>query len=71
MRCAKSKLATGPEDLPPVHQKTPLLNALQAITTGSSDRSLAEDPALHNGQAAKVRLLIEALHAFKIGRAHV
>jgi tetratricopeptide (TPR) repeat protein len=39
------------------------LTALQAITAGSRDRSLAEDPALHYSAAAEVLLLIEALEA--------
>ncbi len=37
------------------------LKALQAITAGSRDRSLAEDPGLSYEQAAEVLLLIEAL----------
>ena len=37
--------------------------ALQAITAGSRDRSLAEDPGLSYDQAAEVLLLIEALEA--------
>ena len=41
----------------------PFLIALQAITAGSRDRSLAEDPGLHYAQAAEVLLLIEALEA--------
>jgi tetratricopeptide (TPR) repeat protein len=41
----------------------PYLTALQAITAGSRDRSLAEDPALDYTQAAEVLLLIEALEA--------
>jgi tetratricopeptide (TPR) repeat protein len=41
----------------------PFLTALQAITTGSRDRSLAEDPVLSYDQAAEVLLLIEALEA--------
>jgi tetratricopeptide (TPR) repeat protein len=41
----------------------PFLTALQAITAGSRDRSLAEDPALHYSAAAEVLLLIEALEA--------
>jgi tetratricopeptide (TPR) repeat protein len=41
----------------------PFLSALQAITTGSRDRSLAEDPALDYYEAAEVLLLIEALEA--------
>jgi hypothetical protein len=39
------------------------LTALQAITAGSRDRSLAEDPGLSYEQAAEVLLLIEALEA--------
>jgi tetratricopeptide (TPR) repeat protein len=39
------------------------LTALQAITAGSRDRSLAEDPGLSYDQAAEVLLLIEALEA--------
>jgi len=41
----------------------PFLTALQAITAGSRDRSLAEDPDLSYDQAAEVVLLIEALEA--------
>jgi tetratricopeptide (TPR) repeat protein len=41
----------------------PFLTALQAITAGSRDRSLAEDPGLSYDQAAEVLLLIEALGA--------
>jgi len=41
----------------------PFLTALQAITAGSRDRSLADDPDLHYSQAAEVLLLIEALEA--------
>jgi tetratricopeptide (TPR) repeat protein len=41
----------------------PFLTALQAITTGSRDRTLAEDPGLSYDQAAEVLLLIEALEA--------
>jgi tetratricopeptide (TPR) repeat protein len=41
----------------------PFLTALQAITAGSRDRSLAEDPGISYGQAAEVLLLIEALEA--------
>jgi tetratricopeptide (TPR) repeat protein len=41
----------------------PFLTALQAITAGSLDRSLAEDPALDYDEAAEVLLLIEALEA--------
>jgi tetratricopeptide (TPR) repeat protein len=39
----------------------PFLTALQAITAGSRDRSLAEDPGLSYDQAAEVLLLIEVL----------
>jgi tetratricopeptide (TPR) repeat protein len=41
----------------------PFLTALQAITAGSCDRTLAEDPGLSYDQAAEVLLLIEALEA--------
>ncbi|MFM9102134.1 MAG: hypothetical protein ACKOPS_12735, partial [Cyanobium sp.] len=41
----------------------PFLTALQAITAGSRDRSLADDPGLHYTEAAEVVLLIEALEA--------
>jgi tetratricopeptide (TPR) repeat protein len=41
----------------------PFLKALQAITAGSRDRSLVEEPALDYDQAAEVLLLIEALEA--------
>jgi tetratricopeptide (TPR) repeat protein len=41
----------------------PFLTTLQAITAGSRDRSLAEDPALDFDEAAEVLLLIEALEA--------
>ena len=41
----------------------PFLRALQAITAGSRDHTLADDPALHYSQAAEVLLLIEALEA--------
>jgi tetratricopeptide (TPR) repeat protein len=41
----------------------PFLTALQAITAGSRDRSLADDPDLDYSQAAEVLLLIEALEA--------
>jgi tetratricopeptide (TPR) repeat protein len=39
----------------------PFLTALQAITAGNRDRSLAEDPGLDHTEAAEVALLIEAL----------
>ena len=45
----------------------PYLTALQAITAGSRDRSLADDPGLSYDQAAEVLLLIEALEA-EVGR---
>jgi tetratricopeptide (TPR) repeat protein len=41
----------------------PFLTALHAITAGSRDRCLAEDPALDYDDAAEVLLLIEALEA--------
>jgi tetratricopeptide (TPR) repeat protein len=41
----------------------PFLTALQGITAGSRDRSLAEDPGLSYDEAAEVLLLIEALEA--------
>jgi tetratricopeptide (TPR) repeat protein len=41
----------------------PFLTVLQAITAGSRDRSLADDPSLNYYQAAEVVLLIEALEA--------
>jgi hypothetical protein len=41
----------------------PFLRALQAITAGSRDHTLADDPALHYSQAAEVLLLIEELEA--------
>jgi tetratricopeptide (TPR) repeat protein len=41
----------------------PFITALHAITAGSRDRSLAEDPALDYDDAAEVLLLIEALEA--------
>jgi tetratricopeptide (TPR) repeat protein len=41
----------------------PFLTALQAITAGSRDRSLADDPAMDYDEAAEVLLLIEALVA--------
>lgn len=41
----------------------PFFTALQAITAGSRDRCLAEDPGLSYDQAAEVLLLIEALEA--------
>ena len=41
----------------------PFLRALQAITAGSRERSLAEDPGLSYDQASEVLLLIEALEA--------
>jgi Tfp pilus assembly protein PilF len=48
---------------PDFANELPFLIALQAITAGSRDRSLAEDPGLHYAQAAEVMLLIEALEA--------
>jgi tetratricopeptide (TPR) repeat protein len=46
---------------PDFANQLPFLTALQAITTGSRDRSLAEDPALNYKEAAEVLLLIEAM----------
>jgi tetratricopeptide (TPR) repeat protein len=48
---------------PDFANQLPFLTALQAITTSSRDRSLAEDPGLSYDQAAEVLLLIEALEA--------
>ena len=48
---------------PDFANQLPFLIALQAITAGSRDRSLAEDPGLSFDQAAEVLLLIEALEA--------
>lgn len=39
----------------------PFLRALQAITAGSRDRALADDPELYFTSAAEVLLLIETL----------
>ncbi|MFM9104327.1 MAG: tetratricopeptide repeat protein, partial [Cyanobium sp.] len=47
----------------------PLLTALQAITAGSRDRSLAAAPGLDHTEAAEVVLLIEALEAITGGAA--
>jgi tetratricopeptide (TPR) repeat protein len=44
-------------------EQLPFLTALQAITAGSRDHSLAEDPGLDYQEAAEVLLLIEALEA--------
>ena len=52
---------------PDFANQLPFLTALQAITAGSRDRSLAEDPGLSYDQAAEVLLLIEALEA-EVGR---
>jgi tetratricopeptide (TPR) repeat protein len=52
---------------PAWEEHLPFLTALQAITAGSRDRSLAEDPALHYSQAAEVLLLIEALEGPEAG----
>jgi tetratricopeptide (TPR) repeat protein len=49
--------------IPDFANQLPFLTALQAITAGSRDRSLAEDPGLSYDQAAEVLLLIEALEA--------
>jgi len=48
---------------PDFANQLPFLTALQAITAGSRDRSLAEDPGLDYQEAAEVLLLIEALEA--------
>jgi tetratricopeptide (TPR) repeat protein len=48
---------------PDFANQLPFLTALQAITAGSRDRSLAEDPGLDYEEAAEVLLLIEALEA--------
>ena len=48
---------------PDFANQLPFLTALQAITAGSPDRSLAEDPGLSYDEAAEVLLLIEALEA--------
>jgi hypothetical protein len=48
---------------PDFANQLPFLTALQAITAGSRDRSLAEDPGLGYEEAAEVLLLIEALEA--------
>jgi tetratricopeptide (TPR) repeat protein len=45
----------------------PFLTALQAISAGSRDRSLAENPGLTYDQAAEVLLLIEALQGPEAG----
>jgi tetratricopeptide (TPR) repeat protein len=52
---------------PDFANQLPFLTALQAITAGSRDRSLAEDPGLDYEEAAEVLLLIEALEA-EVGR---
>ncbi|MFN9622162.1 MAG: tetratricopeptide repeat protein, partial [Cyanobacteriota bacterium] len=46
---------------PDFANQTPFLTTLQAITAGSRDPSLAEDPGLDYSEAAEVVLLIEAL----------
>jgi tetratricopeptide (TPR) repeat protein len=48
---------------PDFANQLPFLTALQAITAGSRDRSLAEDPGLDYKEAAEALLLIEALEA--------
>jgi tetratricopeptide (TPR) repeat protein len=53
------QLAADPQAASMLH----FLTALQAITAGSRDRSLADDPALDYDEAAEVLLLIEALEA--------
>lgn len=51
------QLATDPE----AADLIPFIHALQAIVTGSRDRSIADAPELDYTQAAEVILLIEAL----------
>jgi tetratricopeptide (TPR) repeat protein len=53
------QLAADPQSA----SRLPFLTALLAITAGSRDRSLADEPALDYDQAAEVLLLIEALEA--------
>jgi tetratricopeptide (TPR) repeat protein len=53
------QLAADPRAASMLH----FLSALQAITAGSRDRSLAEEPGLNYVEAAEVLLLIEALEA--------
>jgi tetratricopeptide (TPR) repeat protein len=48
---------------PSIAELHPFLTVLQAITAGSRDRSLAEEPGLSYTEAAEVLLLIEALEA--------
>jgi tetratricopeptide (TPR) repeat protein len=48
---------------PALAEHHPFFTALQAITAGSLDRSLAEVPGLNYKEAAEVLLLIEALEA--------
>jgi tetratricopeptide (TPR) repeat protein len=52
---------------PDFANQLPFLTALQAITAGSRDLSLAEDPGLSYDQAAEVLLLIEALQGPEAG----
>jgi tetratricopeptide (TPR) repeat protein len=48
---------------PDFANQLPYLTALQAITAGSRDRTLAEEPGLDYEEATEVLLLIEALEA--------
>jgi tetratricopeptide (TPR) repeat protein len=48
---------------PDFANQLPFLTALQVISAGSRDRSLAEHPGLSYDQAAEILLLIEALEA--------
>lgn len=64
---AAASLLQQPAADPRAASLLPFLTALQAITTGSRDRSLAEDPGLSYDQAAEVLLLIEALHGPEAG----
>ncbi len=48
---------------PDFANQLPFLTALQAITAGSRDRSLADDPRLDYTEATEVLLLIEGLEA--------
>jgi len=54
---------------PDFANQLPFLTVLQAITAGSRDSSLADDPRLNYTEAAEVVLLIEALEAGAGGEA--
>ncbi len=58
-----TSLLQQPAADPQAASMLPFLTALQAITAGSRDRALAEDPGLSYDEAAEVLLLIEALEA--------